>query len=146
MDTMRMESGYLHWGHDMSPEENQYQAGLSFAVSYKKNVNFIGKESLIKLREKKPSKKLLMLTLEKSKPGAPLLLHDEPIYFDNQIVGRTTSGNFSFCYNKNIAFGYVETKKLEELGEKTIYIEVEKVKYIATIILKPLNTNKIRNM
>ena len=146
MDTMRMESGYLHWGHDMSPEENQYQAGLSFAVSYKKNVNFIGKESLIKLREKKPSKKLLMLTLEKSKPGDPLLLHDEPIYFDNQIVGRTTSGNFSFCYNKNIAFGYVETKKLEELGEKTIYIEVEKVKYIATIILKPLNTNKIRNM
>ena len=146
MDTMRMESGYLHWGHDMSPEENQYQAGLSFAVSYKKNVNFIGKESLIKLREKKPSKKLLMLTLEKSKPGDPLLLHDEPIYFDNQIVGRTTSGNFSFCYNKNIAFGYVETKKLEELGEKTIYIEVEKVKYIATIILKPLNTNKIRNI
>ena len=59
-----------------------------------------------------------MLTLEKSKPGDPLLLHDEPIYFDNQIVGRTTSGNFSFCYNKNIAFGYVETKKLEELGEK----------------------------
>ena len=68
------------------------------------------------------------------------------IYFDNQIVGRTTSGNFSFCYNKNIAFGYVETKKLEELGEKKIYIEVEKVKYIATIILKPLNTKKIRNM
>ena len=28
MDTMRMESGFLHWGHDISPEENQYQAGL----------------------------------------------------------------------------------------------------------------------
>jgi len=27
MDTMRMEKGYLHWGHDMSPEENQYEAG-----------------------------------------------------------------------------------------------------------------------
>ena len=35
MDTMRMENGYLHWGHDMSPEENQYQAGLQFAISYK---------------------------------------------------------------------------------------------------------------
>ena len=38
MDTMRMESGFLHWGHDISPEENQYQAGLSFTISYKKDV------------------------------------------------------------------------------------------------------------
>ena len=35
MDIMRMESGFLHWGHDISPEENQYHAGLSFAISYK---------------------------------------------------------------------------------------------------------------
>ena len=27
-----MEKGYLHWGHDMSPEENQYEAGLKFAA------------------------------------------------------------------------------------------------------------------
>ena len=39
MDTMRMETGYLHWGHDISPEENQYQAGLEFAISYKKNID-----------------------------------------------------------------------------------------------------------
>ena len=38
MDTMRMEKGYLHWGHDISPEENQYEAGLGFAISYKKNI------------------------------------------------------------------------------------------------------------
>ena len=43
MDIMRMESGYLHWGHDISPEENQFEAGLSFAVSFKKNINFIGR-------------------------------------------------------------------------------------------------------
>ena len=36
MDIMRMESGFLHWGHDISPEENQYQAGLNFAISFKK--------------------------------------------------------------------------------------------------------------
>ena len=41
MDIMRMESGYLHWGHDISPEENQFEAGLNFAVSFKKNINFI---------------------------------------------------------------------------------------------------------
>ena len=56
MDTMRMEKGYLHWGHDMSPEENQYEVGLSFAISYKKNVDFIGKEALLKIKEQKPKK------------------------------------------------------------------------------------------
>ena len=44
MDIMRMESGFLHWGHDISPEENQYQAGLNFAISYKKPYDFIGKK------------------------------------------------------------------------------------------------------
>ena len=56
MDIMRMESGFLHWGHDISPEENQYQAGLQFAISYKKNINFIGKEALLKIKDQKPTK------------------------------------------------------------------------------------------
>ena len=51
MDTMRMESGFLHWGHDISPEENQYQAGLNFTISYKKNINFIGKQALEKIKK-----------------------------------------------------------------------------------------------
>ncbi len=146
MDTMRMESGYLHWGHDISPEENQYEAELGFAISYKKNVNFIGKDSLIKFKNKKPNKKFVMLTLENSKPGDPLLLHDEPIYFDNEIVGRTTSGNFSFCFNKNLAFGYIKIEHLEKLKDQKIYIEVEKVKHKAIIISKPLNNKSIRDI
>ena len=146
MDTMRMESGYLHWGHDMSPEENQYQAGLGFAVSYKKNIDFIGKDSLVKLKEKNPSKKLIMLALEKSSPGNPLLLHDEPIYFDDKIVGRTTSGNFSFCFNKNLSFGYVEFNELEKLKDKKVFIEVEKVKYPSKILYNSLNNKKIRDI
>ena len=144
MDTMRMESGYLHWGHDISPEENQYEASLGFAVSFKKNINFIGKDALIKIKEKKIKKKLIMLTLEDSKAGEPLLLHDEPIYFDNNIVGRTTSGNFSFCFNKNLSFGYIQTSKLEELRDEKIYIEVEKKKYLAKMLNKPLNQKNFK--
>ena len=56
MDIMRMESGFLHWGHDISPEENQYQAGLSFAISYKKYRLYW--KALLKSKEKSPSKQL----------------------------------------------------------------------------------------
>ena len=145
MDTMRMESGYLHWGHDMSPEENQYQAGLNFAISYKKNVDFIGKEALLKIKDKKENKKFVMLTLNNSNPGQPLLLHDEPIYCNEKIIGRTTSGNYSFNYNKNMAFGYINsTLSKEELEKQKFLIEVEKKKYPASITLKPLNSKNIK--
>jgi 4-methylaminobutanoate oxidase (formaldehyde-forming) len=145
MDTMRMESGYLHWGHDMSPEENQYQAGLQFAISYKKNIDFIGKEALLKIKDKKQNKKLVMLVLKDSKPGEPLLLHDEPIYNDKDIIGRTTSGNFSFNYNKNIAFGYINSDfTKEELLKQNLFIEVEKKKYSVSTISKPLNSKNIK--
>ena len=90
MDIMRMESGFLHWGHDISPEENQYQSGLTFTISNKKDINFIGKEALQKIKSKKIDRKFIMLTLKDNKPGSPLLLHDEPIYFKDKIIGRTT--------------------------------------------------------
>ena len=146
MDIMRMESGFIHWGHDISPEENQYEAGLKFAISYKKNVNFIGKEALMKIKDKELDKQLMMFTLKDSKPGEPLLLHDEPIYLDDKIIGRTTSGNYSFCYEKNLSFGYVNYgNSYETLNDKNVFIEVEKKKYLVDIIKKPLNNTNFKN-
>ena len=146
MDVMRMESGFLHWGHDISPEENQYQAGLNFAISYKKNINFIGKEALLKIKDKKLDKKMMFFTLKDSKPGNPLLMHEEPIYLEDKIIGRTTSGNYSFCYNKNLSFGYINSgNTFENLKNKNIYIEVEKKKYSAEVLQNPLNQKNYKN-
>ena len=145
MDVMRMESGFLHWGHDISPEENQFEAGLNFAISFKKEANFIGKEQLTKYRDKKPKKRFIMLSLKNNNPGQPLLLHEEPIYLDDKIIGRTTSGNYSFNYNKNLSFGYVSSDySNHELSNKNLYIEVAKCKYPVNVELHPLKSNKIR--
>ena len=147
MDIMRMESGYLHWGHDISPKENQYEAGLNFAISFKKDVNFLGKDALLEMKDKKPNKRLVMLILKNSKPGEPLLLHDEPIYLDDKIIGETTSGNYSFNFNKNLSFGYIKSNLgNEELFKKNLYIEVEKKKYLAEILLKPLKHSNFKNI
>jgi 4-methylaminobutanoate oxidase (formaldehyde-forming) len=143
MDTLRMEKGYLHWGHDISPEENQYEAGLKFTISFNKNVNFIGKDFLSKIKDKKLKKKFIILSLIKSKPGSPLILHDEPIYNDGKIVGRTTSGNYSFNFQKNMAFGYISSNV--HINDKNLEIEVEKKRYKAILEHKPLHDpeNKI---
>ena len=147
LDTMRMESGFLHWGHDISPEENQYQAGLSFTISSKKDVDFIGKQALEKIKIEKIKSRFSMFTLKNSKPGEPLLLHDEPIYLEDKIIGRTTSGNYSFNYDKNLSFGYINTDySNEELLEKDLYIEVAKKKYPVVVELTPLKDKKARNL
>ena len=139
MDTMRMESGFLHWGHDISPEENQYQAGLNFAISYKKETGFVGKESLLKIKDQEQTRRFIMLSLKDSKPGYPLLLHEEPIYLKDEIIGRTTSGNYSFNFKKNLSFGYVTSNHTnEELSKMDLYIEVAKQKYPAKVEITPL--------
>ena len=147
MDTMRMESGFLHWGHDISPEENQYQSGLSFTISYKKNYDFIGKKKLLKIRGDKIDRKFAMFVLTNSQPGSPLLLHEEPIYLENEIIGKTTSGNYSFNFDKNLSFGYIKSGlSNEELTKKNLYIEIEKRKYPAEILLKPLKQSNFKSI
>ena len=138
MDIMRMEKGYLHWGHDISPAENPYEAGLGFAVKLQKKEDFIGKKYLIKNKNVK-SKKLLMFTLNDSTPGNPLLLHDEPIYHNGKIIGETTSGTYSFIYNKSLAFGYINNNLgLDELN--TVFeIEVAKKRYKAKVLKQILH-------
>ncbi len=147
MDIMRMESGFLHWGHDISPEENQYEASLNFAISYKKNVDFIGKEALLKIKVQKNFKQFVMLSLKNSKPGEPLLLHDEPIYLEDKIIGRTTSGNYSFNYKKNISFGYIKSESsISELAKQNLFIEIEKKKYPVILETRPLKNKDFQSL
>ena len=129
LDIMRMEKGFLHWGHDISPAENPFEAGLDFTVKLNKNVDFIGKNSLIsKNRVKK--KQFINFVMENSQPGKPLMLHDEPIYYKNKIVGETTSSNYSFNYNKNMVFGYIDIElDINNLNGSKFKVEVAKNMY-----------------
>ena len=147
MDTMRMESGFLHWGHDISPEENQYQAGLNFTISFKKKFDFIGRDKLLEIKDQKFDRRFVMLVLKENKAGSPLLLHEEPIYLDNDIIGKTTSGNYSFNYNKNLSFGYIKSDlSNEDIAKKEIFVEIEKTKYQADLLTKPLKQSNFKSI
>ena len=116
---------------------------IIFHLFLRKNVNFIGKDFLNKIKNQKPRKKLVILSLQESKPGYPLLLHDEPIYCEGKIIGETTSGNYSFNYKKNMALGYLNLlDSKEELQKKQFQIEVAKTKYNSTLQLKALHDPK----
>ncbi len=86
-----------------------------------------------------------MLSLKDSKPGTPLLLHEEPIYLGDKIIGRTTSGNYSFNYKKNLSFGYVSSAHSnEELSKMDLHIEVAKQKFPVIVEITPLKDKHVR--
>ena len=88
-----------------------------------------------------------MFVLKDSRPGEPLLLHDEPIYMNEKIIGRTTSGNYSFNFKKNLSFGYIKSEiSNKDLQSNKLYIEVEKKKFEAELLLKPLKKTKYKEI
>ena len=85
-----------------------------------------------------------MLSLKDSKPGTPLLLHEEPIYLEDKIIGKLI-WIISFNYKKNLSFGYVKSEfSNKELGEMDLYIEVAKQKFPALVEITPLKDKQAR--
>ncbi len=103
MDSLRMEKGYRSWGHDIGGEDTPLEAGLGFAVAFKKE-GFVGREVLLRQRDKPLARRLVMFTLAESEP---LLLGDEPIYRDGVLVGRITSGAYGHTLGRSVGMGYV---------------------------------------
>jgi 4-methylaminobutanoate oxidase (formaldehyde-forming) len=103
MDCLRMEKGYRSWGHDISGEDTPLQAGLGFAVAFKKD-GFVGREALLRQREEPLTRRLIMFTLHDPEP---LLLGDEPIYCDGNLLGRITSGAYGHTLGRSVGMGYV---------------------------------------
>ena len=105
LDSLRSEKGYRHWGQDISPADTPLEAGLGFAVSFKKNSNFVGREALE--RQKKSSLSRLLVHFLMDDPE-PILLHDEPIFRDDELVGMTSSGSFGYTLGRSVGMGYVD--------------------------------------
>ncbi len=53
LNSLRLEKGFRHFGHDIGDEDTPYAAGLGFAVALDKPGGFIGREALLRAREEK---------------------------------------------------------------------------------------------
>jgi 4-methylaminobutanoate oxidase (formaldehyde-forming) len=103
MDSLRLEKGYRSWGHDIGGDDTPLEAGLGFAVSFKKS-GFVGRDALLRQRGTPLPRRLVMFTLDDPEP---LLLGDEPIYREGALVGRITSGAFGHTLGRSVGMGYV---------------------------------------
>lgn len=111
LNSLRMEKGYRHWGHDIGEENTPFQAGLGFAVALNKPGGFIGRDALLRQKEAGPEKlRMVQLKLiDCERP--PLLSHHEPILLNGKIIGSVTSGAFGFRVGASLGMGYVRAEE-----------------------------------
>ena len=139
LNSLRMEKGYRHWGHDISDEDTPLQAGLGFAVAMNKPGGFIGHAALVAQKDAGLTRRLVQFALADDQG---LLYHNEPIWRDNKIVGRISSGMFGHHLGKSLGMGYVECAQQGEPADAILSghyeVEVAGVRIPATPSLAPL--------
>jgi 4-methylaminobutanoate oxidase (formaldehyde-forming) len=116
IDSLRLEKRYLYWGSDITPDYTPYEAGLGFAVSLKKQSDFIGRAALEKAKEAGPQRKLMTLLVD----ADVQLYGGEAIRRDGRVLGVTSSAGWGHTIGKAIALGYVPA---EDAGHDDYEIE-----------------------
>ena len=107
MNSLRLESGYRHWGHDITAMDTPLEAGLSFAVAWDKPNGFVGEGPLISQRGQVRTKKLLQFRIEDQEI---LTYHDDPIFRDGELIGTSTGGMWSYTEDRCLTMGYAHNK------------------------------------
>ncbi|GMB81999.1 FAD-dependent oxidoreductase [Shinella zoogloeoides] len=107
INSLRMEKGYRHWGHDIGEEDSPLQAGLGFAVALDKAGGFIGRDALLRQKEAgAPDRRLVQIRVE-AEGEPPHLYHNEPLLRDGEIVGSVTTGAYGHRLGASLGMGYV---------------------------------------
>lgn len=105
VDSLRLEKGFRHWGHDVTYEDTPIDAGLSFTCRFDKKIPFIGRDAVLRQRDAgRRTRALVQFLLDDPEP---LLFHNEPILRDGHRVGYLTSGGYAHHLGRAIGMGYV---------------------------------------
>jgi dimethylglycine dehydrogenase len=129
MNSLRLEKSYKLVGTEMSIEYSPYESGLDRFIHPNKG-NFIGLEALNKWREKGFENKLV--TLEVHNTTDADVLGNNPIYHNDQVVGRATGGEYGFRLDKSMALAMIKPE-FATIGQK-LKVDILGTMYDATIM------------
>lgn len=123
VNSLHFEKGYGLWGTELTPEYTPFDAGLGFCVDLNKD-DFLGREALIKIKEKGPKWKLCTFTIDTDHPI--MIRGSEPVMHNGKVIGITTSGGYGYTVGKTIVYSYIpsEDATYTQGYEIEVYMEV----------------------
>jgi len=122
LQSLRVEKGFVHNGHDIHPGATPAECGLGFTVDFKKG-DFAGREPLLAAKASGPQKRLVTFLLPNELPDdadaipTPGGHYNDIVYRNGQMVGQFTSVAYSHTLEQPIALGFVSLEGKPE-GEK----------------------------
>jgi 4-methylaminobutanoate oxidase (formaldehyde-forming) len=128
--SMRIEKSFCALGHELDSDIGPIEVGLDMFT--RRTGGFVGYAAMEKKRKEGAENKLISLTLE-DETAVPI--GGEPIYFDDQIIGQTTSCTFGFRIGKPIALGHLKEKVSDN---SNVYVDIARQLYSATVSTGPL--------
>ena len=130
----RIEGGMLSYHADADIDTNPFELGLDRLVYLDGNINFIGKDSLKKIKRDGVKRKQIGLEL-KCKPLKGPNTRFWSITVGEKIVGKVTSAVYSPRLKKNIALAMVEIQQSKIGNDLTV--NIDDVKVVSKVIEKP---------
>jgi dimethylglycine dehydrogenase len=121
LNSLRLEKSFGTWAREFRPIYGPFEAGLGRFVDFRKK-DFIGRSAALKENEAGPKRRLLGFVMDAAEADC---MGDEPVWYDNKVVGWITSGGFCHHVGRSLALGYVPAElaaaehfELEILGAR----------------------------
>ena len=105
MDSMRLEKSYRLWGTDLNQENTIFEAGLERFVRLNKPA-FTGQEALIAQRRAGVPNTFCTIEIDADDADS---FGNEPVFMDDEVVGRGTAGGYGHYVKKSLMLGYVRS-------------------------------------
>ncbi|WP_204114432.1 GcvT family protein [Shimia biformata] len=119
MMSLRLDKFFGSWLSEFSPDYTAAETGLDRFISFKKNVDFIGRTAAEAERETGPARTLCAFEVDAEDADVTAY---EPIWLEGEVVGFCTSGGYSHHAQKSIAQGFIPTDRLRDDLEVEIEI------------------------
>lgn len=114
--TLRIEKFFAFWGQDLDTFTTPLECGRSWRVKFNKNIDFIGRDALLKQKEEGVKRLYVQLLLNDHEPDIDLWCWGgEPIYRNGKYCGMTTTTGYGFTLAKQVCLGFV--KHYDENGQ-----------------------------
>ena len=132
LDSLRIEKGFVHVGHDVGPTDDPFTVGLGHVVKLDKE--FLGVEAARAAKETPRPHRLVSLKLDEPEP---ILIHGESVIADGRIVGAVMSGAYAHTLGAAVGMAMVESSVISGGGEPTVQVDLAGLIVKATLSARP---------